>query len=146
MVLSQLATPLTSYLEARFAERFPDSTLLQAHEFQVALAQFTHRLQQAHVTALLDTAPCVALTSDISEQLTQLDLHGNVHASASLPLIGAPHLEDLVPVHRAHVVSSSEWSWQRIVPSRKKPHGRLLQVVGVVAERASAHEASTSAR
>jgi len=136
MVLSQLATPLTRYAEQKFAERFPESTLIGAYEFQVALAQFTHRLQHAHISSLLAAAPCVALTSDIAEQYTHLDPYGNVSvASQPLPLIGAPHLEDLIPVQRAQVRTSSEWSWERVVPTRSNPDGRLLKVVGVVAER-----------
>jgi hypothetical protein len=135
MVLSQLATPLTRYVEQTFAQRFPESTLTQAHEFQVALAQFTHRLQHAHITSLLAAAPCMALTSDIAEQYTHLDPYGKINASQALPLIGAPHLEDLIPVQRAQVLTSSEWSWERVVPTRSHPHGRLLKVVGVVAQR-----------
>jgi hypothetical protein len=137
MVLSQLATPLTQYVERRFSERFPESALVHAHEFRVALAQFTHRIEHAHIAALLCAAPCVALSTDTAEYFTELDAHGNISSSAPLSLIGAPHLEDLVPSQRAHVVTSSEWSWQRVVPTRQAPHGRLLQVVGIVAERTS---------
>jgi hypothetical protein len=137
MVLSQLATPLSDYLERGFAERFPESSLTTAHEFQLALAQLTHRVQHAHIAALLAAAPCVAISSDITEQYTQLDAHGRVLTAAPLPLIGAPHLEDLVPVQTAHVVSSSEWTWDRVVPTPPRPHGRHMQVVGIIAERRS---------
>jgi hypothetical protein len=135
MVLSQLATPLTRYVERGFSERFPESSLTEAHEFQVALAQFTHRVQHAHVAALLAAAPCVALTSDVAEQYTQLDAYGRVGAASEpLTLIGAPHLEDLIPVQQARVLTSSEWNWERVVPARNSPHGRVLKVVGVVAQ------------
>ena len=135
MVLSQLATPLTEYLQRRFAERFSDSVRLRAHEFQVALGQFSHRVQHSHIRALLATAPLVAISSDISEQFTELDAYENVSASVALPLIGAPHLEDLFPAQQAYVTSSNEWPWQRIVPTAAKPHGRSLQVVGCLAKR-----------
>jgi hypothetical protein len=134
MVLSQLATPLTMYVEERFAARFPGSE--KAHEFQVALGQFTHRVQHAHVCSLLATAPCVALSSDITDQYTGLDARGNlIQAAVRLPLIGAPTLDQLVPRQQARVVLTAEWQWQHVVPTRAKPHGRTVQVAGVIIER-----------
>lgn len=136
MVLSQLAAPLTQYVEERFAERFPESERTQAHEFQVALGQFTHRVQLAHVRSLLAAAPCIALSSDVTDQYTALDGRGNVvHASARLPLIGAPSLEALVPRLQARSVFTANWEWRHVVPTRSKPHGRTVQVAGVVAAR-----------
>jgi hypothetical protein len=136
MVLSQLATPLTVYVQERFAARFPASQRTQAHEFQVALGQFTHRVQHAHVCALLAAAPCVALSSDITDQYTGLDARGNlIQAAVRLPLIGAPALDQLVPRQRARTVLAAEWQWQHVVPTRTKPHGRTVQVAGVIIER-----------
>jgi len=136
MVLSQLATPLTQYLERQFAARFPSSQRTQAHEFQVALGQFTHRVQHAHVRSLLAAAPCVALSSDIADQYTGLDARGAVTRSAvPLSLIGVPSLPALVPRLQAQVVLSSEWEWQHVVPTRGKPHGRTVRVAGVIAQR-----------
>jgi len=136
MVLSQLATPLTFYLTAQFASRFPASQRTQALEFQVALGQFTHRVQQAHVRSLLAAAPCIALSSDITDQYTALDARGTlVQAASRLPLIGAPNLDALVPRQQARPVLTTEWQWRHVVPSRSKPHGRTVQVAGVVAER-----------
>lgn len=136
MVLSQLATPLTQYVEHRFAARFPASHRTRAHEFQVALGQFTHRVQHAHVRALLAAAPCIALSSDITDQYTALDAHGIVRASPTLlPLVGAPNLQDLVPLQQARTVIRGDWQWHHVVPTRAKPHGRTVQVSGVVAER-----------
>ena len=136
MVLSQLATPLTFYVAERFAARFPASKRLQADEFQVALGQFTHRVQQAHVRALLAAAPCIALTSDITDQHTAFDPRGTVmRATTRLPLIGAPSLAQLVPRLQARTVATAEWEWQHVVPARSKPQGRTVQVAGVVAER-----------
>jgi hypothetical protein len=136
MVLSQLATPLTQYVEQRFHLRFPGSERTQQLEFQVALAQFTHRVQLAHVRSLLAAAPCIALTSDITDHYTALDGYGNVvYAPARLPLIGAPSLEALVPRLQARSVSTADWQWRQVVPTRSKPRGRTVQVAGVVAER-----------
>src|SRR5450432_1550974 len=136
MVLSQLATPLTSYVQERFALRFPASQRTQAHEFQVALGQFTHRVQQAHVRSLLAAAPCIALSSDITDQYTALDPRGTmIHGAARLPLIGAPSLNALLPRQQTRTVFTAEWQWRHVVPSRTKPHGRTVQVEGVVAER-----------
>jgi hypothetical protein len=136
MVLSQLATPLTSYVQEQFARRFPESRRTQVQEFQVALGQFTHRVQQAHVRSLLAAAPCIALSSDITDQYTALDPRGNLlHGAARLPLIGAPNLASLIPRQQARIVVTAEWPWQHVVPSRFKPHGRTVQVEGVVAER-----------
>jgi hypothetical protein len=136
MVLSQLATPLTFYVQARFTERFPASRRLQGDEFQVALGQFTHRVQHAHVCSLLAAAPCVALSSDITDQYTALDARGAVvQAASSLPLLGAPRLDALIPRLRARPVLTAEWQWRHVVPTRGKPQGRTLQVAGVVAER-----------
>jgi hypothetical protein len=133
MVLSQLATPLTQYLEAQFAARFPASQRTKAPEFQVALGQFTHRVQQAHVCSLLAAAPCTALTSDTADQYTSVDAHGTViQAASALPLLGAPKLEALVPRLRAHAVVTAEWEWRHVVPNRSKRHGRTLRVEGVV--------------
>jgi hypothetical protein len=136
MVLSQLATPLTFHVQKRFTERFPNSQRMQGYEFQVALGQFTHRVQQAHVRSLLAAAPCIALTSDITDQYTTLDARGSMlYAAERLPLIGAPSLDALVPRQRARIVSTAEWQWRHLVPTRSKPHGRTVQVAGVVAER-----------
>lgn len=136
MVLSQLATPLTMYLEEQFARRFPASERTQAHEFQTALGQFTHRVQLAHVRSLLAAAPCIALSSDVTDQYTALDARGNVvYAAVRLPLIGAPSLEALVPRLQARSVLTGNWQWRHVVPTRSKPRGRTVQVTGVVAER-----------
>jgi hypothetical protein len=135
MVLSQLATPLTRYILNRFALRFPASKRTQAHEFQLALGEFTHRVQHAHLRSLLATAPCIALTSDISDQYTSLDAHGRLLGSARLPLVGAPSLDARVPRQQARSVFSAEWEWRDVVPTRSKPRGHTLQVAGVVAER-----------
>lgn len=137
MVLSQLATPLTRYIQDQFAARFPGSARSQAPELQVALGQFTHGVQQAHVRSLFETAPCIALTSDVSDQYTSLDARGTLMASARLPLIGGPSLGSLVPRQQASVTSSGEWEWRDVVPTRSKPRGHTLQVAGVVAERAA---------
>ena len=136
MVLSQLATPLTHYVEQRFVARFPASQRTQEMEFQLALGQFAHRVQQAHVRALLAAAPCIALTSDITAQYSTLDPRGGVmNGAVLLPLIGAPNLSGLVPRQQARVVLTAEWQWRHVVPSRTKPHGRTVQVEGVIAER-----------
>jgi hypothetical protein len=137
MVLSQLATPLTRYVEAGFIRRFPGSMRTRAHEFQIALGQFTHRLQLAHVRSLLAVAPCIALTTDISDLYTALDARGTVvHAPERLPLIAAPTLAAVVPRQQARIVASAEWEWRHVVPTRSKPRGHTLQVAGIVAERA----------
>jgi hypothetical protein len=137
MVLSQLATPLTRYVEEQFALRFPASQRTQAPQFQIALSQFTHRVQHAHVRSLLATAPCIALTSDITDQYTAFDPRGGVlHAAKLLPLIGAPSLAALVPRQQARSVFTAEWQWRHVVPTRSKPQGRTVQVAGVVAEKA----------
>jgi hypothetical protein len=136
MVLSQLAAPLTHYVEERFAARFPASQRAQGLEFQVALGQFTHRVQHEHVRSLLAAAPCIALTSDIGEQYTGLDPHGTVLRGPTFQaLIGAASLEALVPRLQARTVLSTEWEWQHVVPTRSKPHVRTVRVAGVVAER-----------
>jgi hypothetical protein len=136
MVLSQLATPLTQYVEQRFAERFPSSTRTQTREFQIALGQFAHRVQLAHVRSLLATAPCVALSSDTLDQYTSLDGRGNVvHAAQQLQLLGAPTLNTFVPRLEARLVLGGEWQWRHVVPTRSKPRGRTVHVAGIVAER-----------
>jgi hypothetical protein len=136
MVLSQLATPLTHYVEERFAARFPASQRTRAHDFQIALSQFTHRVQQAHVCSLLAAAPCVTLSSDFTDQYTAFDPRGTVmRAAVRLPLIGAPSLDQLVPRLQARSLFTAEWEWRHVVPTRSKPQGRTVQVAGVVAER-----------
>jgi len=136
MVLSQLAAPLTQYVQERFTARFPSSGRAKELEFQIALGQFTHRVQQDHVRSLLAAAPCVALSSDIGEQHSGLDAHGNVsHGREMLALIGPSSLGALLPRLHARSVLTAEWKWQHVVPSRSKPHGRMVRVAGVVAER-----------
>lgn len=136
MVLSQLATPLTFYLQERFAALFPASQRTKALEFQIALGQFTHRVQQAHVRALLAAAPCIALSSDITEYYTTLDARGSVVQAPSGPsLLGVPSLAALVPRLQARALHAAEWQWRHVVPTRSTRHGRTLQVAGVVAER-----------
>jgi hypothetical protein len=136
MVLSQLATPLTAYVKDRFVARFPASRRTQELEFQVALGQFTHRVQDAHVRSLLAAAPCIALCSDIAEHYSALDAQGNVgHTRELLALIGAVSLEALVPRLEARVALTAEWHWHHVVPTRSKPQGRTVRVAGVVFER-----------
>ena len=136
MVLSQLATPLTLYVQQQFAQRFPASQRTQAYEFQVALGQFTHRVQSTHVRALLAAAPCIALTSDIADQATALDARGAVVAASEwLALTGAPSLDALVPLQLARSVLRGDWQWRDLVPTRSKPRGHSLLVAGIVAER-----------
>jgi hypothetical protein len=136
MVLSQLATPLSRYVEQKFRARFPESQRAQAHEFQVALGQFTHRVQHEHVRSLLATAPCVAFTSDFTDQYTALDPRGVLmHAPVRLPLIGALSLVQLVPTLQARTALTAEWEWRHVVPTRTKPQGRTVQVAGIVADR-----------
>jgi hypothetical protein len=136
MVLSQLATPLTHRVEQGFAARFPASQRTHAREFRIALGQFAHRVQQAHVCSLLATAPAVALTSDITDQFTGLDPRaGVINVAAPLPLIGAPKLDWLVPRQLANVGLTAEWQWRHVVPTRSQPQGRTVQVTGVFAQR-----------
>jgi hypothetical protein len=47
-------------------------------------------------------------------------------------LIGAPHLEDLIALTETTILSSDAWSWQRLVPTATRPHGRRLSVNGCV--------------
>ena len=136
MVLSQLATPLTDYVQQQFALRFPGSRRLQAQEFQVALGQFAHRVQLAHVRSLLTAAPCIALTSDISDQYMSLDGRGAIHGAEPLPLLAAPTLPSVVPRLQARQVFTAEWQWRHVIPTRSKPRGHTLGVAGIVAERA----------
>lgn len=136
MVLSQLASPLTRYVDEQFALRFPGSQRTQAHEFQVALGEFTHRVQHAHVRSLLAAAPCVALTSDITDQYMTIDARGTViPGAAPLPLIGGPSLIALVPRQNARVVLTADWAWRHVIPTRSKPHGRTAHVAGMIVER-----------
>ena len=135
MVLSQLATPLTDYVQQQFRARFPASQRIQSDEFQVALGQFAHRVQQAHIRSLLAAAPCIALTSDISDQYMSLDARGTIHGAAALPLLAAPTLPAVVPRLQARQVLTADWQWRHMVPTRSKPWGHTLQVAGVVAER-----------
>jgi hypothetical protein len=93
-------------------------------------------VQQAHVRSLLAAAPCIALSSDTTDQYTALDPRGTlIRAPVRLPLIGAPSLDQLVPRQQARSVFAAEWEWRHVVPTRSKPHGRTVQVAGVVAER-----------
>jgi hypothetical protein len=129
MVLSQLAEPLTRLVQRRFAACFANDEPLGAREFQIALGQFTHRIQHAHVQALLQAAGCVTLTSDVSEQYTRLAPDGRgVELGPPLPLIGAPHLLDLFPAAKANEIATAEWAWPRVVATPKRPSGRLLRV------------------
>jgi hypothetical protein len=41
----------------------------------------------------------------------------------------------LVPRRQARTVFTANWLWRHVVPSRSKPHGRTVQVEGVVAQR-----------
>jgi hypothetical protein len=130
MVLSQLATPLTVSLQARFRERFPSSARLEAHATRVALAQFTHRVQHSHLQGLLSSADSIAVTSAISEQLMRVEGESVVAASPSLPLIGAPHLTELFPAQTSHILERTEWPWTRLAVSATQPKGCRRQVVG----------------
>lgn len=125
MVLSQLGTPLTALLRARYAERFPHSQRFHRHELQVALGQFTHRLQHTHVRALLQTSRLVAVTSDIAETAGVPEVAG-----VRLPVIGAPSLEELFPAGEGALVATANWCWQH-VPASLQPPGAHLDVNGV---------------
>lgn len=130
MVLTQLAEPLTRTLEQRFARRFPGSERWQGREFQLGLAQFSHRVQHRHVQALAAIAPTVTITSDVSEQYTRLDAHGALEATRPLQLIGAQHLADLFPADLASRLLAAEWRWPRVEPTPENTTGRLLKVEG----------------
>jgi hypothetical protein len=125
MVLSQLGTPLTGRLRTRYAERFPHSQRFRNHELQVALAQFTHRVQHAHVRALLEASRFVVVTTDVAETAGVPEAAG-----VRLPVVGAPSLEELFPASDGEVAASAKWSWQHI-PASKQPPGAHLEVNGV---------------
>lgn len=129
MLLSQLAEPLTRLVERRFVECFAGDTRLHAHEFRVALGQFTHRIQHQHVQALLCQSESVSLTTDVSEQQTRLaPKERSVLQGPPLPVIGAPHLVDLFPAARANEIVTAEWTWPHVQPTPKRPSGRLFHV------------------
>jgi hypothetical protein len=130
MVLTQLAEPLTRTLEQSFGRRFPGSSRWRDLDFQLGLAQFSHRIQHRHVQALLAAAPTVTVTSDVSEQYTRRDSQGALEATRPLALIGAPHLGELFPADLASRLVPAEWRWSRVVPGPENPIGRLLRVQG----------------
>jgi hypothetical protein len=130
MLLSQLAVPLTQLVERRFLQRFPHSRCLQQRDFQVAFGQLTHRIQHAHLQALLAAAPLVAITTDVTDQATRWTPRGVEPASGPLALIGAAQLEELLPRQQARLSASARWYWPRLSPSSRSPHGRLLEVNG----------------
>ena len=125
MVLSQLGVPLTGLLKARYAERFPHSQRWRNQELQVALGQFTHRLQHAHVRMLLEASPFAAVTTDVAETAGVPEAAG-----VRLPVIGAPSLEELFPATSGELVASARWTW-RHVPASEQPPGAHLDVDGV---------------
>lgn len=125
MVLSQLGTPLTGLLRTRYAERFHHSQLFDDYELQVALAQFTHRVQHTHIRALLETSRFVAVTTDVAETAGIPEAAG-----VRLPVVGAPSLEELFPAASGQLVARAEWSWQH-VPASMQPPGAHLDVNGV---------------
>jgi hypothetical protein len=131
MVLSQLATPLTEHLKERCAARFPGSQRWRGREFQVGLGQFAHRVQHTHLRALAKAARVVVVTSDVAETPGLPEVPG-----VRLPMIGAPHLEELFPAQDSEVVASAEWVWQHL-PASKQPPGRHMEVHGVVVRPAS---------
>jgi hypothetical protein len=129
MLLSQLAEPLTRFVERRFVECFAGDARLRAHEFRVALAQFTHRIQHQHVQALLCKSESVSLTSDVSDQQTRLaPKERSLLQGPPLPVIGAPHLVDLFPAAGANEIVTAEWTWPHVQPTPKRPTGRLFHV------------------
>jgi hypothetical protein len=130
MVLSQLGTPLTALLRTRYAELFPRSQRFLQHELQVALGQFTHRVQHTHVRSLLDASPYVVVTTDVAETAGVPQAAG-----VRLPVIGAPSLEELFPATGGRLIASARWNWQH-VPASKQPPGAHLDVNGVAFLRA----------
>lgn len=132
MVLSQLATPLTQFVESQFGKRFGENSLLMGNPFQGALGEFTHRVQHSHIQALLASSPTFVLSSDVTERYTELDAHGSQRAlPAELPLIGAQKLEELLPAHGAEVIAAEEWHWRFVEATRARP-GSLMRVQGLV--------------
>jgi hypothetical protein len=124
MVLSQLGTSLTQYLRARYARRFPDSQRFGEYELQVALGQFTHRVQLAHVRAMLRASRFVVVTTDVAESTAPST------SGARLPLIGAASLAELFPAARGEVAAHAEWWWEHL-PASSNPPGTFLHVHGV---------------
>jgi hypothetical protein len=41
----------------------------------------------------------------------------------------------LVPRQEPANVLTTEWQWHHVVPTRTKPHGRTVQVTGIIIER-----------
>ena len=112
MVLSQLATPLTVYVQQRFAQRFPASQRAQGYEFQVALGRLRTGATD-HVRSLLLAAPCVA------RAVTLRPIHASTRRNRPTPRcaasLGPPALDHIVPLQRISTGSRrfSATSFQR---------------------------------
>jgi len=138
MVLSQLAQPLTAYVERAFAARFPGAPEARAPFLRRALAAFTRAVQHAHVASLVETAPAFVLTSDVSERATLRGPDGLTNdVSPEVPLLGVERLDELLPARRARPVAAAEWHWRRLLSTRGR-RGSTLRVQGVVAKVAAA--------
>lgn len=146
MVLSQLATPLTRWVERTFAAHFPTSSAVEHPEFQVALKRFAHQLQHDHIRGLMAHCGCFVLSTDVSTQAVTLNSDGQLaRLSGELPILGAQRVDELVPLHgcsyssqpnrQAEVLDAVEWIWARVQPgagtegSMSRVQGALVKVV-----------------
>jgi hypothetical protein len=145
MLLSQLATPLTRAVKDAFHRVYPASRQLDEPEFQIALKQFTHRLQHDHVRALMCSAESFALITDLAEQYVQLDPSGQPQAaSAPLPMVASERVDELIPLggillpsgarREASVLAATGWMWPRIMPTHAGTRGSLMGVQAAVAQ------------
>jgi len=124
------------YVQGQFAARFPASKRMQDLEFPGRLGQFTHRVQHAHVRSLLAAAPCIALSSDITDQYTALDARGRRRSgSFAAAADRCSSLDALVPRQQARLVASANGNGGTSFPRAVSLKGRTVQVAGVVAER-----------
>jgi hypothetical protein len=133
MVLSQLATPLTAYVERALEARFGGAPAVRAPELRRALGAFTRAVQHAHVAALTETAPTFVLSSDLTERATLRGSDGlTADVSPEVPLLGVERLDEVLPAERARPLAVTEWQWPRLRSSHGR-RGSTLRVQGVVA-------------
>lgn len=143
MLLSQLATPATRALGEAFQQRYPNSKLLEQEDHQIALKQFSYRMQHDHVRALMSRSSSFALITDLAEQYVQLNAAGVVHAtSPPLPMVAGERVDELIPMLgirtpegeqiEAQVLAATGWMWPRIAPKREGMRGSLMGVQAVV--------------
>jgi hypothetical protein len=136
MVLTQLGIPFGPFVANAFRARGFRPERVQKGILKESVAVFSSRIEQHHIAALLRVPRLAVLSSDVSQSVV------GVGPAPELVLLEPPRLQLGVPSLSGRIPSavkplmSGAWDWLRVVPTQSGAPGALMNVEGVVFQRA----------